>query len=159
MPEPWVVDVLPCHPPPSPGECLSGYLVRLADANGGATVWDLVRDAFPGWTGPQQLRLLRWEYPLDGWGRLPLRTHLAPADLARLTVAPWVAKFRPPPVVAHPGNRSPASALRGAVAPTLRICPRCLEAAPFVRLLWRLAPVAACLEHGCLLADRCPGCA
>ncbi|HEY3081273.1 MAG TPA: TniQ family protein [Chloroflexota bacterium] len=159
MPEPWVFDVLPCRPPPYPGECLSGYLVRLAEANGGATAGDLVRDLFPAWTHPHQLRLLRWEYPLDGWGRLPLRTRLAPADLARLTVAPWVAKFRPPPVVAHPDHRSPASALHGAVTPTLRVCPRCLDAEPSVRLLWRLAPVGACLEHGCLLQTACPGCA
>lgn len=159
MPEPWACEVWPAHPAPDPGECLTSYLLRLADANGGVPVRQLLRDAFPARTHAQQLRVLRWEYPIDDWGRLPLRTQRAPAELERLTVAPWVAKFRAPPAVAHPGNRSPASALQGAIAPTLRVCPRCLAGAPSVPLLWRLTPVVACLEHGCRLQAHCPDCA
>lgn len=162
LPAPWFFEVLPSHPPPYPGECLSGYLVRLAEANGGARLWDLARDLFPRWQGPgysHRLQLFRWEYPVEEWGRMPVRTHLARADLQRLTVAPWVAKFRPLPIVASPGLRSPAPLLQGVVHQTLRICPPCLQAHPFVRLIWRLSSVEACLEHGVLLQTQCPGCA
>ena len=68
MLKPWFFDVLPFRPIPYPEECLSGYLVRLAEANGEVRLWDLVGDLFPRWVGPQQLALLRWEYPVDDWG-------------------------------------------------------------------------------------------
>jgi len=159
MRDPWIVDVVPCHPRPHPGECLSSYLLRLAEANGGIPIWDLVRDLFPHWAYPQQLRLLRWEYPLDGWGRLPLRTQLTPAALDRLTVAPWLEKFRPRPQVIRPGYQSPGNVLRGVVRLTQQVCPRCLQTMPAVPLLWRLWPVQVCLEHACLLQGSCASCA
>ncbi|MCX6983605.1 MAG: TniQ family protein [Lentisphaerae bacterium] len=37
-------------------------------------------------------------------------------------------------------------------------CPKCLEEEAYQRLSWRPAAMAACLQHGCLLLDRCPGC-
>jgi len=133
-------------------------LLRLAAANGDVPAWDLVRDLFPSWTTPHQVQLLRWEYPVDAWGRIPLRTQQSPAALLRLTVAPWVAKFRAPTAVTRPGYAGPGGMLRGVVEPTLRLCPQCVQVQPYVRLLWRLAPVVVCLEHGCLLQGHCPGC-
>lgn len=158
MTEPWVFDVLPCHPAPYPDECLSSYLLRLAEVNGGLRTWDLVSDLFPHWTAPHQVRLLRWEYPVDAWGRLPLRAHLSADALTRLTVAPWVAKFRAAPAMTRPGCLSPSVVLRGIVTPTLRLCPLCVQAHPYVRLRWRLTPVAVCLEHGCVLQAHCWRC-
>lgn len=158
MTEPWVFDVLPCHPRPYADECLSGYLLRLATVNGEVRAWDLVSDLFPHWTTPHQIRLLRWEYPLDDWGRVPLRAQVSADALTRLTVRPWVEKFRAAPVVTRPGPLSPSVVLRGIVTPTLRICPLCVQAHPYVRLLWRLTPVAVCLEHGCLLQAHCGRC-
>lgn len=159
MPEPWPFDVWPAHPAPEPGECLTSYLLRLAEANGGARVWDLVQDAFPTRTHVEHLRVLRWEYPVDAWGRLPLRAQRTPAELERLTVLPWVAKFRLPLPIGAPGNRSPASVVSGVIAPGLQVCPCCLAERPLVPLLWRLVAVEACLVHGCWLQARCPGCA
>ncbi len=46
MAEPWFFDVLPYRPAPYPGECLSGYLLRLAEVNG-FIFWDLAADLFP----------------------------------------------------------------------------------------------------------------
>ena len=80
--EPWYYDVLPCRPPPYAGECLTGYLLRLAEANHLASFPDLVFDLFPLWSETLQLGLLRWEYPVDDWGRLPLRTQLPPSGTA-----------------------------------------------------------------------------
>jgi len=89
--EPWVFDVLPCHPAPYPDECLSSYVLRLADVNGGVRTWDLVGDLFPHWAAPPQVRLLRWEYPVDAWGRLPLRTQLS----ADALTPPWCGGLVP----------------------------------------------------------------
>lgn len=39
-----------------------------------------------------------------------------------------------------------------------RVCPRCLEEAPYHRAVWDIAPMTACAIHGVMLLDRCPGC-
>jgi transcriptional regulator with XRE-family HTH domain/transposase len=158
MVEPWFFDVLPHHPPPYPGECLSGYLLRLAQANGFVSFWGLVSDLFPVFRQPNQISLLRWEYPVDDWGRILLRTQLSKTDLRRLTVMPWVEKFRSPPILTPPSALSPGHFLRGVVSPHLQVCPLCLQEQPYLRLMWRLAPVRVCVHHGCLLQAQCHRC-
>ena len=86
MPEPWFFDVLACHPPPYPGECLSGYLIRLAEANHCIDLWSFISDLFPLFRSAKQISLLCTEYPIDDWGRIPLRTQLPLATLKSLTV-------------------------------------------------------------------------
>jgi len=156
--KPWFFDVLPCRPPPYPGECLSGYLLRLAQANRFSSFWDLVSGLFPMWQAPHQISLLQWEYPVDDWGCIPLRTHLSLTELRRLTVAPWIEKFRPPLTLRRPGYLSPGHFLRGTVNPHLQVCPPCLQAQPYLRLMWRLMPAQVCLDHGCLLQAQCHRC-
>lgn len=151
------VQVLPYRPAPYPGECLSGYLVRLADANG-LTFWDLACDLFGRLRTVGQLPLLRWEYPIDEWGRIPLRTQLSPVQLRALSVAPLLAKFRAPLIVPPGQSRSPGQSLQDIVRPELAVCPQCLEAEPYVRLMWRLIPAQVCLTHAAWLQDRCPQC-
>lgn len=150
--------VLPDRPPPYPGECLSGYLVRLAEANGFRVFWDFVRDLFPRWESSSQIALLRYEYPVDDWGRISLRTQISPAQLRALSVAPWLEKFRPPITLSRPGYFSPGHWLRGVVCLDLHVCPACLEEAPYVRLLWRLMPTQVCLTHACWLQTQCSQC-
>lgn len=154
----WYFDALPCRPRPYAGECLSGYLLRLAAANGHDSGKDFLFRLFPGWRTCAQVRLLRWEYPVDNWGLLPQYTRLSPAELQRMTLLPWVAKFRLPPVRAHPDQTGPGSFLRDLVEPGLRVCPLCLQEQPYIRLMWRLVPVQICLRHGCQLPGRCHVC-
>lgn len=154
----WFFERLPLRPSPYRGECLSGYLLRLADLNGYTLFWDMISDLFPMWKKPQQIGLLKWEYPLDSWGRIPLRTGLDPDELAQLTTAAWVRKFRVPPVINRLKYRAPGDILHGTVNPVLRICPLCLQSEPYIRLLWRLLPVTTCFEHGCFLQEKCSGC-
>jgi transcriptional regulator with XRE-family HTH domain len=154
----WFFELLPLRPGPYPGECLSGYLLRLADLNGYDIFWDMVGDLFPIWDAPQQIHKLKWEYPMKDWGRIPLRTGLTPAELTRLTVASWVGKFRIPPDLNHSIYLSPGHFIKSLVNPVLKVCPLCLQSQPYLRLIWRLLPVTVCLEHGCLLQDRCSAC-
>ena len=158
MAEPWFFDVLPYRPSPYPGECLSGYLLRLAEANGFLSFWDLATDLFPAFQTYRPMGLLRWEYPVDDWGRIPLRTQLSAPSCGRLTVLPWVEKFRPAPVVTRPARLSPGHFLRGMVNPYLQVCPLCLQEQAYLRLIWRLAPVQVCTHHGCLLQAQCHRC-
>jgi DNA-binding XRE family transcriptional regulator/AraC-like DNA-binding protein/transposase len=158
MSEDWFFESLPLRPGPYAGECLSGYLLRLADLNGYGIFWDLVGDLFPTWDAPQQINKLKWEYPLKDWGRIPLRTGLTPGELTRLTVAPWVEKFRLPPDLHRSIYLSPGHFLKSLVNPVLRVCPLCLQSQPYLRLLWRLLPVTVCVEHSCLLQERCSVC-
>jgi|GEM_PF-2438815 len=154
----WFFELLPLRPGPYPGECLSGYLLRLADLNGYDIFWDMVGDLFPIWDAPQQIHKLKWEYPMKDWGRIPLRTGLTPVELTRLTVASWVGKFRIPPDLNHSIYLSPGHFIKSLVNPALKVCPLCLQAQPYLRLIWRLLPVTVCLEHGCFLQDRCSAC-
>lgn len=158
MPDDWFFEKLPLHPAPYAGECLSGYILRLADLNGYNILWDLVGDLFPTWKAPQQIGMLKWEYPLENWGRMPLRTGLSSAELNHLTVAFWVEKFRSSLNITRSNYMSPGHALHGILNPNLRICSLCLQSQPYLRLIWRLLPVTVCLEHGCLLEKRCSGC-
>lgn len=158
MSEDWFFKSLPLRPGPYSGECLSGYLLRLADLNGCTILWDLVGDLFPRWKAPQQIGMLKWEYPLKDWGRIPLRTGLTPGELTRLTVASWVEKFRILPDLNCSIYMSPGHFLKSLVNPALRVCPLCLQAQPYLRLIWRLLSVTVCLTHGCLPQERCLAC-
>jgi transcriptional regulator with XRE-family HTH domain len=158
MAEPWFFEVLPDRPAPFPDECMSGYLLRLAQVNGFSSYWDFVSDLFPAWKKPQQIRMLHWEYPLEQWGRVPLRTQLPVAALNRLTVTAWVEKFRSPPDRSHSRYLSPGHFLKGVVRPELRVCSPCLQEKSYVRLVWRLAPVSVCVEHDCWLQHCCSRC-
>lgn len=158
MSVPWSFEVLPYRPAPYTDECLSGYLARLAMANRIPDLWQLAEDLFPQWRVTRQLSLLRWEYPLDGWGRLPLRTQLSPVTLNRLTVLAWVQKFRDPPVYCHPFRAGPGQILNGIIRLGDGVCPGCFAEASYLRLQWRFHTVTVCLAHGCWLEVVCPGC-
>lgn len=158
MADPWYFEVLPLRPSANTGECLSSYLIRLAHANGYTHFWGLASELFPMWSKRHQVNLLRWEYPVDGWGRIPTRTHLTPAHLRRMTVAPWIEKFRPPLVLTRDNRLSPGHYLHGVVNPNIKVCPLCLQSQPYIRLMWRLEPVDTCLRHGCLLQSQCHQC-
>lgn len=158
MTEPWFYQVYPCHPVPYPDECLSGYLLRLAQTNGFVFSGELVRDLLPTWQRAAQAMLLRWEYPMDAWGHIPQRTQVPPARLKKMTVLPWIEKFRAAPVLSRPNYLGPGRILYGIVAPHLQVCPLCLQAQPYIRLMWRLISVHACLLHRCLLQSHCHRC-
>ena len=112
MPEARFFETLPLRPFPFEGECLSGYVLRLAELNGYSFLWDLVSDLFPTWKAPQQIGRLKWEYPPENWGRMPLRSGLSSLELNRLTVTSWVEKFRSP-LDTRSKYSSPGNALRG----------------------------------------------
>lgn len=154
----WYFDVLAYRPQPFAGECLSGYLLRLAEANGQLAVQEFIGRLFPTRQKRLSISIFRWEFPVDNWGELPQFSQLSLPELEKMTILPWVAKFRMPPVRQYPDLSGPGTFLQGIIDPNLRVCPLCLQEEPYVRLLWRLAPVRACLRHSCYLQGQCHHC-
>ncbi|MCP4409914.1 MAG: TniQ family protein [Gammaproteobacteria bacterium] len=158
MSDTWFFDALPCRPAPYEDECLSGYLLRLAATNGMRNIRAFVQALFPTWPEKRQVNILRWEYPVDNWDELSRRTQLSVERLDRMTLHPWVAKFRVRPMESEGRLLRPGQMLRDIVRPTLQVCPLCLQEKPYWRLLWRLQLVTACVKHGCRLQDTCHAC-
>ncbi|NUM33676.1 MAG: helix-turn-helix domain-containing protein [Candidatus Brocadiae bacterium] len=156
--KPWFFEVLPCRPWPYSGECLSGYLLRLAHVNEFNSFWDFIQDIFPMWSVANRISNLRWEYPVYNWGLIPLRTQLSTDYLKKLTMVPLVNKFRSFPVVTRHGLLPPSRFLPNIVDLNLQVCPLCLQEQPFLRLIWRLTSVQVCLQHDCLLQKQCSRC-
>ena len=158
MSDTWYFDVLPYRPAPYEGECLSGYLLRLAAANGASSFRNFSQVLFPIWNMHRGVDVLRWEYPVDECAELARRVQLPNEILIPLTVLPLVAKFQGPLMETEGKPLRPGSILRGTVQSSLQVCPLCLQEKPFQRLLWRLQTVSACIEHGCYLQGTCHAC-
>jgi len=144
-------DVVPVHPRPQPLESLTGYLIRLAEANLISTVAALVALLFPR-RQLQSICALSDLYPasLDGVAvatacPLPALTTTTLSHVARKfgrTTSPtWLGRF-----------------LSGTLAPSLRYCPACLTERGYRSLLWRFTAVPGCAAHGCYLLDHCDHC-
>lgn len=48
--------------------------------------------------------------------------------------------------------------LSGMILDTYRFCPECLKEMLYYRLLWKMAPVTACIKHDVFLVNGCPSC-
>lgn len=144
-------DVIPVHPRPYPLESLTGYLIRLAEANLISTVAALVALLFPR----RQLQ------------SICALSDLCPAsldDVAVATVCPLSALTAT--TLSHVARKfgrttSPTwlgRFLSGMLAPSFRYCPACLTERGYRSLLWRFAAVPGCVVHGCYLLDHCGHC-
>lgn len=151
-----------------PGESLPSLLERLAQLNhySGISVLNLLCQA-------QQASPLSQDQPA-----CPLfgATFLRLAHLTQLPVVElWAAsahRFTPtltpaggaptePPWLAAPTRpRALPTLARLHLRPatTAQYCPVCLQGTPYHQLNWMPVAATLCLEHQCLLVDRCPGC-
>ena len=137
-------------------ESLSGYVQRLAalhDSSPGQLMHRVFSHAIAGddrfvgrWRKSRSIFLpdnINGFSHAVSWLRV-LHFLVRRADLDHLTIKNWDSVF---PV-------------RHVLAPSLKWCPQCLleDPIPYHRLLWGLAPTAACTKHRCLLTDCCPSC-
>jgi transcriptional regulator with XRE-family HTH domain len=147
----WHFDLLPIHPQPCDFESFTGYLTRLAEANGIRQINRLCVLAGLNFSAAQ------------GGSDLPTRTgfrqlpQLAGCSVDRLnatTVYHLLRKF-------GRSDRLPASSyqfLRDSMVFHLRYCPRCLDEYGYISLLWRFVALRSCPQHGCDLLNRCRHC-
>ncbi len=145
------VDVLPLHPQPRHAESLTGYLTRLANANGVRAVDALSALCFSG----QDRRIPRAQadYPPRSLAALSAASGCPQDALLATTFHHLAVKF----------GRSPAPQplsrfLGGSVAPHLRYCPACLVESGCHALAWRFPRLPGCTRHGLYLLDVCEHC-
>jgi len=151
-----------------PGESLPSLLERLAQLNhySGTSVLTLLCQAQQA----PPLNLDKPACPLFGttFLRLAHLTQLPAAELWAASAHRFTPTLTPtggaptePPwlnAANQPQALPTLARLHLRPMTTAQYCPVCLQKIPYHQLSW--IPVAAtlCLEHQCLLADRCPGC-
>src|SRR5262245_20423143 len=116
---PYYFDTLPIHPPPERLESLTGYLTRLAEANGILSIDGLSATCFP----ERDRRIARSiaDYPPLSFTTLAHVTACSESLLRSTTFYHLGSKFGRS---THPQALS--RFLSGSVAQYLRFCPACL---------------------------------
>lgn len=138
------------RPKPIPGESLSGYIVRLAKANGYPSTY--------------------WITQLDGLQLDPrLPTDRVISILHRLCGYPkrmlWNMTLHRFSTILNPSTRNGRQLDHVAVQRYVhhkgrgtRFCVACAAAGEPWRLVWQLRLVTTCLVHGLMLRETCPSC-
>lgn len=125
------------RPRPIGNESAMGYLLRLAEANGFASLLDLdwlSSTAEEGIGGMLRVGSMLNGIPLNSLrGPVTHFRHLKSNDVAGLESHYW-------------NGRRP------------RYCPACLAANPHWHAVWDISLFTACPVHCCQLLDSCPGC-
>ena len=144
-------DALPVHPSPKQLESLTGYLIRLCEANGISSVDALVSLCFAS----QSRRVAReqTDFPPLTLASLESATACPESTLLLTTFQPIGQKFGRSPYP-QPLSRF----LAGSLASHFRFCPVCLVEDPYYRLTWRFHDITGCPIHYCHLLDRCGHC-
>lgn len=143
------------HPRPKYDECISGYLIRLAEANGYSLrdIWVLF--GFDS-KNKRTKRPLDYIYSRADYSVLSKRTGFSDETLKRLAFQPvQVNTDQFKGTYDFFGNQIGSHTFR---YKTSTLCPDCLVENPYQRKIWDLLPVTACPFHKRLLIDHCPGC-
>jgi len=145
------LDTLPVHPQPLPLESYTGYLTRLAEANGIRRLNQL--SVVTG------LHLAEVRSPSDfphvgTYARLP-QVALCPVEHLQATTFYYLLrKFDRTTSAPNMSKHF----LQESIGAHLRYCPCCLTESGFISLLWRFLGVEACLQHGVELLAECGHC-
>ncbi|HYU71619.1 MAG TPA: TniQ family protein [Ktedonobacteraceae bacterium] len=143
--------ILPLHPQPQRFESLSGYMLRLAEANGLKSINELalLSGLRKGWgdvrIAPDYSSLLT--------GKLARIAGCSPENLRDMTFYHLARHFACPT-----SSREMSLFFQGSIARSLRYCPVCLAEQPYYRLCWRFLALAGCYKHGCSLLSVCGHC-
>lgn len=142
--------LFPVHPQPYTDELLSSYLYRLGHANM-VSPFSILQQAWKshggkgrGFFSPNEfmiknlMEMAKISVPgfkdMSMHGYVPLNNDLKTSEMERLIQFFWSP------------NR------------IVRVCPLCLEEAPYYRTLWKLGFVFACVKHKVLLSSKCDSC-
>ncbi len=143
----YYFDVLPVHPPPERLESLTGYLTRIASANGIRRVRIL--------SALFDVKIYKnlWDAPLGSFEEIALLTACTDSQILATTFFHLAKKFI---TSLHP--RYIAGFLQNSLSSHLRYCPLCLAQAPYYRLTWRFLVLPGCNIHGCRFITQCELC-
>ncbi len=140
--------MLPLHPQPQRLESLSGYILRLAEANGLKSVNELalLSGLRRGWKDPDYSSILT--------GRLAWIAGCLSDHLQDMTFYHLARHFACSPF----SFERMSTFFQGSLAASLRYCPACLAEQPYYRLSFRFLALAGCDIHGCSLLSECGHC-
>jgi hypothetical protein len=144
--------ILPLHPQPQRLESLSGYILRLAEANGLKSVNELAYlSGLPsGW---RDVRIAP-DYSSLPTGRLAWVAGCLPDNLRDMTFYHLARHFACPTL----SLRKMSAFFEGSVASSLRYCPACLAEQPYHPLGFRFLALVGCYKHKCTLLSECGHC-
>ena len=146
-----------------PGESLLSLLTRLTRLNRYGSVGTLKQWCLKGMEGSVErpfeekafekiaaLTKLSWEAMYEATAHHFARALIPPGTKAATLEFPS-GEERPllPSGIAFEQLRPASSG---------QFCPRCLEESVYHRVAWMPVAASVCLEHGCMLLDRCPDC-
>lgn len=140
---------VPIRPLPYEDESPASLLIRTAEANGHASVYQLL----------SQIRAVSSQESLIAYWADPKRYLQLVQALGLGEQTAKLAWLRDGPT-----SRSPRLFKALPVAESLftldstRFCPLCLGESPYWRRQWSISPFAGCISHRCLLLDRCTSC-
>ncbi len=156
--EPWsdrshaIWNLLPLHPPPEALESITGYITRLAEANGLQSIEEL-----GALLGGMRLSSLKKnpDYPTVVYPGLAHLTGHSEDGWLDMTFFHLIHYFG-----ASMNTYALHRFLAGSFATSLRYCPVCLaERTPaYYSLLWRFLLLPGCSEHGVHFLDQCGHC-
>jgi transcriptional regulator with XRE-family HTH domain len=147
-------DSLPVRPQPiltGDVESFTGYLTRLGEVNGFASVNEISNLILP----KKDLRVAREisdHEPLS-FDNLSNLTDYPENYFRRLTFHYLLQKFDRS---THP--QASSRFLGNSISEYLRWCPVCLAENGYIRLIWRFRRLQGCVHHECQLVDCCPNC-
>ncbi len=155
------------HPPLLTGESLASFLIRVSDANfyqGQNTLADLVLSVDA--EDPEDN--LRYPRSADTFDYLSALTQVSERDLYSATAHTFADVLTPPeyPIeILRLSDNTPVHLLSYKIAQkslravsAAQFCPGCLDQSAYHRLIWTPTATSVCLEHYCLLLDRCQIC-
>lgn len=146
----YYFDVLPLHPRLEPGESLSSFLIRLAEANGIKQRADLAALIAQG---NSDLMSRNPDFPLPTLVDLQAVSDLDEDVLMSATFANLGKKFINP-LTSDRLERF----LFGSLRRDLCFCPMCVKHFGYYRLTWRFRVQFGCCVHQIALEERCHRC-
>ena len=141
------------RPRPRDDESLSGYLLRLSEANGYESLsWILQLTKLKDYANGSYT----FVYGDKDLTFLSELTGVPESNLEKLLYKPIdVPTKRLYGIYEIFGQRVYSYIIRDK---NPKICPSCLAEDPYCRKVWELLPVTACPIHNCLLMENCPNC-
>lgn len=155
--------------PIQPGESLRSLLMRLSRLND-YDVPDTLFQILQEGESKQQVLKERIALPhhIEMYQRLEALTGKGIPDLYTASAHRFATILTPPDIsidllgisesISLPMLAWSLAAKQLRPASAGQFCPRCLSSAAYHRLIWLPIAVSACLEHSCLLIDRCQRC-
>lgn len=156
----WTAKKWPYRPRPRPNELLTSYLIRIANG------LEIKPISFlnAAWGSRQSLL----DQDLDNYAPnhvialLGKGVGVEPDAVHAMTLFEFEGRLNEThiPIGRKAWIMPTTVASNNRKRPGMQFCPTCLarDERPYLRRTWRMAFVTCCIQHGCLLRDRCPYC-